>query len=255
MDSNLLFQLTASTIASVCCGSSLALWLISIKALSWQRLKNEPLITAQATIGALVFLGSILSVLLSILRANLKTNLPWLILQLEISCVLVLVIVNEYLCVSTLQHWTSHMISAFSCLGAVIILSLSVSFPRSILLSSFIIIAFIGLSLIHAQIIRAWVICIRPWHMDTSAFKSFWHYPCPDATRHQRALWMASIGSVGLFTILLGLVILACVQTNLQTQIVTIQIAITSLRKVAISSCLLQTPHNNLGVLLSHEHA
>lgn len=95
---------------------------------------------------------------------------------------------------------------------------------RSILFSSFIIIAFAGLSFIHAQIIRAWVICMRPWRMDTSPFKSFWHYPCPAATRHQRALWMASIGSVGLFAISLGLTILACVQTNLQTQIVTVDI-------------------------------
>jgi hypothetical protein len=96
---------------------------------------------------------------------------------------------------------------------------------RSILFSSFIIIAFAGLSFIHAQIIRAWVICMRPWRrMDTSTFKSFWHYPCPAVTRHQRTLWMASIGSVGLFFISLGLTILACVQPNLQTQIVTVGI-------------------------------
>lgn len=95
---------------------------------------------------------------------------------------------------------------------------------RSILFSSFIIIAFAGLSFIHAQIIRAWVICMRPWRMDTSTFKSFWQYPCPAATRHQRALWMASIGSVGLFFISLGLTILACLKTNLQTQVVTVDI-------------------------------
>ena len=97
----------------------------------------------------------------------------------------------------------------------------------SILFSSFIIIAFAGLSFIHAQIIRAWVICMRPWRMDTSTFESFWHYPCPAATRHQRVLWMASIGSVALFAISLGLTILACVQTNLQTQIVTVRILAT----------------------------
>lgn len=74
MDSELVFQLTASTIASICYVSSLVLWLISIKAMSWQRLKNEPLIAAQAAIGAFVFLGSIISILLSILTANLKTS-------------------------------------------------------------------------------------------------------------------------------------------------------------------------------------
>lgn len=66
MDSELLFQLTASTIASICYGSNLVLWLISIKAISWQRLKNEPLIAAQAAIGTFVFLGLIISVLLVI---------------------------------------------------------------------------------------------------------------------------------------------------------------------------------------------
>lgn len=95
---------------------------------------------------------------------------------------------------------------------------------RSILFSSFIVIAFAVLSFIHAQIIRAWIICMRPWRMDTGTFKSFWHSLCPAATRHHQALWIASIGSVGLFAISLGLTILACVQTNLQTQIVTVDI-------------------------------
>jgi hypothetical protein len=122
--------------------------------------------------------------------------------------VLILVILNEarmmkkkesdtdfcqYLCVSTLQHWTAYMISTLLCLGAVTILSLSVSFPvcfncalhvctlltercRSSAAFCFLQLSF---SFIHAQIIRAWVICIRPWRMDTSTFKSFWHSLCP----------------------------------------------------------------------------
>jgi hypothetical protein len=88
--------------------------------------------------------------------------------------------------------------------------------------SSIMIITLSSLSFVHAQIIRAWVKCMRTWHTQTSLFKLFWRCPCFTAARHQRALWAASIGSIVLSLILLGLTILAYVQTNLQTQIVTV---------------------------------
>lgn len=59
--------------------------------------------------------------------------------------------------------------------------------------------------------------------MQTSTFKLFWQYPRLTAARHQRALWMASIGPIGLFLVSSGLTTLACIQTNLQTQIVTVR--------------------------------
>lgn len=89
------------------------------------------------------------------------------------------------------------------------------------------IIALSSLSFVHAQVIRAWVKCMRPWNMQTNMFKLFWRCPYFTAARHQRALWTASIGSIGLFLVLLSLTILACIETNLQTQIVTVRILTT----------------------------
>lgn len=77
-----------------------------------------------------------------------------------------------------------------------------------------------GLSLVHAQIIRAWVTCTMPWHTQTNTFKLIRQCPHLTAARHLRALWVASIGSIGLFIVLLGLTTLTCIQANLQTQIV-----------------------------------
>jgi hypothetical protein len=70
----MVFQLTASIIASIFCGASLAFWLLSIDAMSLQRLSKEPLISSQAAIGGLVFLGSIASILLALLTANPKSR-------------------------------------------------------------------------------------------------------------------------------------------------------------------------------------
>jgi hypothetical protein len=91
------------------------------------------------------------------------------------------------------------------------------------LFSSYMIISLASLSFVHAQIIRAWVICMRPWHMQTSIFKLFWRNPDLTTARHQRALWAASIGSLGLVLVLLSLTTLACIKTGLQTQIVTVR--------------------------------
>jgi hypothetical protein len=73
MDSALIFQLTASILASICSAGSLAFWLLSIN-INLQRLSKEPLIASQAVIGCFVFLGSIASILLAFLNAkpNLK---------------------------------------------------------------------------------------------------------------------------------------------------------------------------------------
>lgn len=72
MDPEVVFQLTASTIASISCGASLALWLLSIDAMNLQRLSKEPLISSQAVIGVFVLLGSVASILLALLDAALK---------------------------------------------------------------------------------------------------------------------------------------------------------------------------------------
>lgn len=88
----------------------------------------------------------------------------------------------------------------------------------------FVIIALFSLSFIHAQIIRAWVKCMRPWNMQPNMFTLFWRCPRFTAAKHQRALWTAIIGSMGLFVVLLSRTIVACIKTDLHTQIVTVRI-------------------------------
>jgi hypothetical protein len=72
MNPEIIFQLVASTMASIFCGASLIFWLLSIDAMSLQRLSKKPLISSQAVIGGFVFLGSIASIFLALLESKLK---------------------------------------------------------------------------------------------------------------------------------------------------------------------------------------
>src|SRR5438093_487393 len=49
---------------------------------------------------------------------------------------------------------------------------------RRIWLSSFMIITFVDLSFVHAQIIRAWVKCMKPWNMQANTVRLFFRCPC-----------------------------------------------------------------------------
>lgn len=160
MDSEVIFQLTASIIASIFCGASLAFWLLSIDAMSLQRLSKEPLISSQAVIGGFVFLGSITSVFLALLAADpkygkllsmLKSVSSLITFQICLSgCYSWKLIVCffcsfwmrwewwkqkksntdlcQYLSVSTLQHWLAHIVSALLFVGTVAILLFSMAF-------------------------------------------------------------------------------------------------------------------------------
>jgi hypothetical protein len=64
---------------------------------------------------------------------------------------------------------------------------------------------------------------MRQWHKEAGAFKLFLQYPSLASARHQQALWMASIGSLWMLFISLGLTIFACIHHNLQTQIMTVR--------------------------------
>ncbi|PYH92244.1 hypothetical protein BO71DRAFT_29409 [Aspergillus ellipticus CBS 707.79] len=255
MDSDLIFQLTTSTIAWLYFGSSLAFWLLSIRASNSGRLSRGRLVSSQVVIGSAIFLGLLISILLAFLKAKLVRSCSWLLLQQEIGSVLLLLVMNEYLSVSTLQSCSTHVVSALLFLGTVVPLPLSMYFTEhcSALFSLFMILALASLGFVHAQIIRAWSICMKPLHMQRSVFKLFWQYPDLTSARHQRILWVASISSVALFLVLLGLTVFACIHTNLQTQIMTLQIAIISFRKALISIYIFRIPGMKMEVLLLHE--
>ena len=137
------------------------------------------------------------------------------------------------------------MISVLLLVGAVTALSLSLYFPvrvkrriswlpyvhnwpkmqehYSAFILSYMILSLASLSFVHAQIIRAWVICMKPCCTQISTYKMFWREPDLTTARHQRALWAASIGSMGLFLVLSGLTIIACIKPKLHTQIATVR--------------------------------
>ncbi|KMP07848.1 hypothetical protein CIHG_02816 [Coccidioides immitis H538.4] len=106
---------------------------------------------------------------------------------------------------------------------------------RSIMLSLFMVISLVGLSVIYVQFFRLWAICARPTHELTDTLKLFWRKPHHAARKHQRALWVTSVGSIGVFPLLFSSTIIACTKPYLWTQITTLQVAIISLRKVFIS--------------------
>ncbi|KAL2811452.1 hypothetical protein BDW59DRAFT_179171 [Aspergillus cavernicola] len=239
MDLQLIFQLVASAAALTCSGASLTLWLLSIEPLDQRPFGKKLLIIGQAVIGGVIITGLVVSCYLAIQQANFKTGLLWAILQLDIGCLLLLLILNE--------SRLTHILVVLSFVGTLVILLLSTSSPehRNIFRLSFMIISLASLSFVHVQFIRFWMICVKPRHMHTNAFKLFWRHPCYTAPKHQQALWVASIGSIGLFLLLLGSTILACAKPCLWTQLTTFQVAIISLRKVAVSAYLLGAPECN----------
>ncbi|KAL2811824.1 hypothetical protein BDW59DRAFT_177057 [Aspergillus cavernicola] len=224
MDSRLIFQLTASAIASVCSGASLALWILSTEALSQPGLTKRRLILSQAVVSGVIILGSVVSVFLTIRQVNSQNNSFWLILNIEIGCVLILHVLNEYLSVSTLQHRSTHIVAGFFSISAIIVLSLSIylSEHRIILLLLFMVINLISLGFVYVQFIKYWVICMKPRQIQMNVFKLFWWRPSHAAPKHRQALWGALMASIGLFLLLLGFTILACTKPCLWTQIATV---------------------------------
>ena len=160
MDSDLIFQLTTSTIASVCCGSSLAFWLLSIRAPSPRRLSREPFISSQVVIGSAIFLGLLVSILLAFLKAKPISSKSFRSITLIPSLIWYRSFLADatagnrqcasfahfkwgksgekrergntnfcqYLSISTLQPCLTHVVSALFFLGTVAILPLSMYF-------------------------------------------------------------------------------------------------------------------------------
>lgn len=113
MSFEVIFQLATSATASFCCGTSLLVWLLSIKAFSLPRLSRDFLISSQLIIGSAAFLGLIGSIPLVLFELkwtkgknpislfsipivpNSIPGLSWPILQQEIGSVFLLLILNE----------------------------------------------------------------------------------------------------------------------------------------------------------------
>ncbi|TQB67760.1 hypothetical protein MPDQ_004812, partial [Monascus purpureus] len=140
MDAQTTFQLTASTAASACSGASLAFWLLSVEARKQPAFHKKPVLLSQAVIGGVIIIGSIVSIVLAIRLASSNSGDTFSSIQETGSgCLLLLLVLNEYLSVSTLQSEITHMVAGAFVVGTVLMLSLSIYLPdhRNVLLSSF----------------------------------------------------------------------------------------------------------------------
>lgn len=70
MELDLIFQLVASTTATLCSIASLAFWLSYTEALTQGKRKKKQLIYSQIMIGGIVILGSVASMVLTLKRAT-----------------------------------------------------------------------------------------------------------------------------------------------------------------------------------------
>ncbi|KAL2840805.1 hypothetical protein BJY01DRAFT_16130 [Aspergillus pseudoustus] len=245
MDAQAIFQLTASTAASVCSGASLAFWLLSAEVWKQPAFHKKPVLLSQAIIGGVIIIGSIVSIVLAIRQANPKSGDTFLSIQETGSgSLLLLLVLNEYLSVSTLQSEITHMVAGAFVVGTVLMLSLSIYLPdhRNVLLSSFMVTSLVCLSYVYVQYIKFWARCTKVEDVQTDTLGSPWRYPGRTARIHQRALWVTSILSIGLFLVSLCLAIIACTKTHLWAQLTMLQIAIINLRKALLSIYLLRAP-------------
>ncbi|KAL4923031.1 uncharacterized protein BDV17DRAFT_25722 [Aspergillus undulatus] len=257
MDAQEIFQLAASTAASACSGASLAFWLLSIGAPHQPAFHSKPVLLSQAVIGGALIIGSITSIVLTIQQTNPKSNISWSVQGIGSGCLLLLLILDEYLSVSTLQSKITHVVAGAFFVSTMIILPLSIYLPEhhNLLLILFMVTALVGLSFVYIQYFRFWVKCMKLESIQTSAFEVFWRHPGRTAHKLQRALWAASVLSIGLFVLLLCLAILASTKPCLWTQIIMLQIAIISLRKAVLSAYLLGAPDGRINASAPHECA
>jgi hypothetical protein len=70
MELDLIFQLVASTTATLCSVASLAFWLLYTEALSQGKRNKKQLIYSQIMIGGIIILGSVASMLLALKRTT-----------------------------------------------------------------------------------------------------------------------------------------------------------------------------------------
>ncbi|KAL4993998.1 hypothetical protein BDV10DRAFT_177702 [Aspergillus recurvatus] len=256
MDAQGTFQLAASTAASACTGASLALWLLSIGA-NQPAFHSKPVLLSQAVIGGILIIGPITSVVLTIQQTNPKSNITLSVQGIGSGCLLLLLVLNEYLSVSTLQSRLTHIFAGAFFVSTMTILPLSIYLPEhhNFLLTLFMVTGLVGLGFVYIQYFRFWVICMKPERIKTSTFAVFWRHPGRTAHKHQRALWVTSILSIGLFMLLLCLAIIASTKPCLWTQITMLQIAIISLRKAVLSAYLFSAPDNRIDASALHECA
>lgn len=165
MELDLIFQLVASTTATLCSVASLAFWLLYTEALSRGKRNKQQLIYSQIMIGGIIILGSVASMLLALKRTTTDNGKQLCLLDdksfltpmldlsrsisaVEIGVVLLLLILNEvragdkcevdadthlqYLCISTLQSFLTHMTAGLFFVVTIVVLSLTIYQPASL---------------------------------------------------------------------------------------------------------------------------
>ncbi|KAJ5993343.1 hypothetical protein N7451_009067 [Penicillium sp. IBT 35674x] len=129
MDHDLIFQLIASTVAMIFSAASLASWLFNTETIGQKGWSRKPLIFTQIIIGGIIILGSIASMVLAVKRVTSDDDLSRAMSPVQAGIVLLLLIVNEYLCISTLLSHLTHIIAGFFLFCAIIVLALIIYQP------------------------------------------------------------------------------------------------------------------------------
>lgn len=93
---------------------------------------------------------------------------------------------------------------------------------RNILLALFTFMVLASQGFLHAQFIRFWYICMKPMSVATTTFNFGWRHPGSTASKHQKALWVASFGSIVFSLYSLGTTILVCIRPCLWVQFTTV---------------------------------
>lgn len=77
----------------------------------------------------------------------------------------------------------------------------------------------------------------------TTTFNEFWRHPDPTTSKHQKALWLAAMGSIVLLLYSLGTTILVFIKPCLWVQLTTVRI-LTSSGTLSLTRCIAPSRHN-----------
>ncbi|EEH02620.1 predicted protein [Histoplasma capsulatum G186AR] len=231
------FQLAASTIASVSSGASLMFWLILIanRDLSKIRLLHRnPTLLCQAIIGAIVFMGTIISIFLAAFYPVWKQVNDWTmliavedpsrpILTFETGVLLALPTIHEVILLTIIIIVTDD--SSFFSDGIS---------PRSrhLIYSVVLALTVVENIFIFIQYLRLWIICAANENSPRvhSLERHFFYlkmFVCPSTTvisRHRRALWAATTAAGLLSLISMIITVLGYMIQPLWTQFATVML-------------------------------
>lgn len=96
---------------------------------------------------------------------------------------------------------------------------------------------------INFQFIRFWAECMGSMSGVGTTLRLFWRHPDPATSKHQKALWMAAMGSVVLLLYSIGTTILVCIRPSLWVQLTTVCVLASSAPR-SLTCCIAPSRHD-----------